>query len=363
MILFFYVFRDFFKYVLGTILLCLFLFILFDFIHKTTRYLGAYSPETKNLLKLYIYQIPSLLVQALPIASLLGSVICMVLLSRTNEITAMRAAGMGELRIGAPIAAGGLLLCLVSFVVGELVLPSSARKMHYVQEVLIEKETEQQIAEGARWVRNGSLFYNFRDYDPLSGKMYGVRVLEVGPSFRPKRIVQGVSAYFREETKEWVLEKVLIEYFWPNGTMSYSEERAEYSLVVPVEPKKLKKERRLPNEMSLGELNELIERGRESGVDTASLSVDMHVKLAFHFASLIVCLIGLKFSYKSERTMETAKGILMAIGIGLSYWFILNACRALGRRGIVPPVFAGWTANFVIATISTFEIYRSRKAT
>ena len=115
MILFGYVLKDFLKFVFGTLILCVFLFLLFDFIHKTTRYIPRYNPETKHLIQYYIFMIPNLIQQALPIASLLSGVICMVLLSRSNEITAMRAAGMGPLRIGAPIAFGGLLLSLGSF--------------------------------------------------------------------------------------------------------------------------------------------------------------------------------------------------------------------------------------------------------
>ena len=82
MILFFYVLKDFVKYVIGTLLLVVFLFLLFDFIHKTTRYIPRYNPDTNLLIKYYIYFIPNLIAQALPIASLLASVVTMVLLSR-----------------------------------------------------------------------------------------------------------------------------------------------------------------------------------------------------------------------------------------------------------------------------------------
>src|SRR5687768_5256436 len=101
--LFFYILREYVKYVIGTIALTIFLFILFDFIHKTTKYFSEYEPTTENIIKFYAYQIPAQLVQALPIAALLASVISMILLSRTNEITAMRAAGMGPWRIAAPL--------------------------------------------------------------------------------------------------------------------------------------------------------------------------------------------------------------------------------------------------------------------
>ena len=105
MTLFFYVLKDYFKYVLGTLSLTVFLFMMFDFIHKTTGYIPKYQPSFL-IAKLYFFQIPSLLVQSIPIASLLASVITMVLLSRTNEVTAMRAVGMGPLRVGMPVALG-----------------------------------------------------------------------------------------------------------------------------------------------------------------------------------------------------------------------------------------------------------------
>ena len=112
MTLFFYVLKDYFKYVLGTLSLTVFLFMMFDFIHKTTGYIPKYQPSFFLIAKLYFFQIPSLLVQSIPIASLLASVITMVLLSRTNEVTAMRAVGMGPLRVGMPVALGGGLYLL-----------------------------------------------------------------------------------------------------------------------------------------------------------------------------------------------------------------------------------------------------------
>lgn len=361
MLLFTYILREYLKYVLGTVVLCLFLFVLFDFIHKTTRYLSIYNPSTVDLLKFYLFQIPNLIIQALPIASLLGSVISMVLLSRTNEITAMRAAGLGPLLIGLPIAIGASGLCLLSILIGEVVQPVSARKMHFIQDVKIEKQEESQAVNGVRWVRKGASFFNYRDYDPGSAYITGIKIIELGSGFRPKRSIEAGRARYNGRDRNWQLESARVSHFWPNGTISNSEDFESLSVDIPLDPGKLKKERRLPNELSLGELSEAVERGSGSGVDIIGLAVDRQVKFAFHFASLVVALIGLKFSFKSERSMETAKGILLAIAVGMSYWFILNAFRALGRRALMPPIVAGWSANFIIVLISSFEIFRARK--
>jgi lipopolysaccharide export system permease protein len=300
--------------------------------------------------------------QAIPIASLLASVICMVLISRTNEITAMRAAGMGPLRVGAPVAIGGIILCVISALLGELVVPKTAQKMRYVESVLIEKEKDVSFIEGTQWFRNDDLLYNFVDYNTVEQSLIGVQIIKVGKPFRTRRTIMADKATYREKSKDWYLTGVKIYYFWPNGTLSYNEKRPDLILDIPLDPSKLQKERRLSTEKSYKELRALIHHNQAQGSDVLSDRVDMHIKIAFYFASFVVSLIGLKFGYKSERSMETARGVLLAIAVGISYWFILNAGKALAKRGSIDPFIAAWLSNLIILSISIIVIYRAKKA-
>src|SRR5262249_26783181 len=159
----------------------------FDFINKTTKYFAAYKPSTQHIIEFYIYQMPTQVLQALPIASLLSSVICMVLMSRTNEITAMRAAGMGPIRIVAPIAIGGMILSLCSFVIGEFVAPIASQKMRYVEQVLIEKENPSESSAGNQWLRNENFIYHYSDFDMNAKTLNQLTIIEVGLNFRPKQ--------------------------------------------------------------------------------------------------------------------------------------------------------------------------------
>lgn len=361
MTIFFYILKDYLKYVIGTIILTVFLFILFDFIHKTTKYFAEYNPSTENIVRFYAFQIPGQVMQALPIASLLASVIAMILLSRTNEITAMRAAGMGAIRIGLPLAVGGLILSLSSLLIGELVLPRFAQRVHYVQQVQIEGEKDDQMASGAKWLRNGQSLINFQDYDPISQTMTKVRVVEVRPNFRPIQSVEAEAAVFDPEAKVWRLKDIKVLHFKRNGTLDTIEQRDMQDIDIPVEPQKLKKDRRKPNEMSFAELNDVVDRGDQSGADTVPFKVELQGKLAYPFAAFVVSLIGLKFGYKSERTTETAVGILLAFCIGISYWFVMSAGRALGLRGDLHPFLAAWLANVVILGIIVFDAWMSRR--
>jgi lipopolysaccharide export system permease protein len=360
MTLFLYILREYAKYVFGTIVLTLFMFTLFDFIHKTTSYFSQYEAETKHIVMFYLFQMPGQMQQALPIAALLASVIAMVLLSRTNEITAMRASGMGPLKVGMPLAFGGLMLTLVSVLLGEFVIPRMAEKMHYVQQVLIEKDSEEELAQGARWVRNGSTMINFKDYDTVTQQLSGLKIVEVRPNFRPKQTIEAAVAEYVAEEKTWAMDEIKITYFHRNGTVERVEKKRDQKFSMPIEPKKLRKERRKSNELSTRELREKMRRGDSSGADTTAYKVDFHMKWAYPFAAFVVSLIGLKFGYRSERATETAKGVLFALMIGIGYWFFLSAGRALGNRGSLHPFLAAWMANVVVLALILWDSWRAR---
>ena len=357
--LFLYVFRDYLKFVMGSVVLFVSLVVMFDFIHKTTKYFERYQPKAFDVIKLYAYQIPIILNQALPIASLLAGVITMVLLSRTNEVTAMRAAGMGPLRVSLPVALGGLLLSFVSLGIGEFLVPYSATKMHYVKEVVIENKGVNDSTVSGSWMRDQDRLINFSAFDPIEKVFTNLRIVITGINFRPKEIIEAKNAIYIPENDLWRLNTVQVTHFRNNGSIAHTENRNFQIESLPVDPKKLKQDKREPAERSLHELYEMIKRGEKSGADVSNFKVEIHSKFAFHFAAFVVALMGLRFAYRSERNMETVMGVVIAIGAGLSYWVIMTSGNLLAHRGVLPPYISAWLAN---VGLTGFALYGLRKS-
>ena len=299
MTIFFYILKDFLKYVIGIVILCVFLFILGDFIQRTTKYFAQYQPTTQEMLQMYMYQLPSQLIQILPIAALMGSVICMILMSRTNEITAMRAAGMGPLKVGLPILIGGAAISVIAFCLGEFVLPKSASRLHYVKEVLIEGSKEHGTTGESRWFRDRNRLFTFQEYDRINRILRSPKVIETGMNNRPVTAIHADSAYYESSLGVWEMRNVRRVHFTPSGTILNISKAPDQLIEIPVEPDKLQKDRRKPNELSLFELTDLVNRGRESGASITALNVERHLKFAFYFSSFFwssFSLICLAFS-------------------------------------------------------------------
>ena len=360
-ILYRYVLKSYYKYVASTLFLCLFLFILFDFIHKATSFFNRYNPPGGLIIRYYIYQIPFQLMQALPIAALVSGVITMLILSKGNEITAMRAIGMNARQVATPFILGGFTLFLFTIVWGEYVLPISAKRMHYIRHVSIEGESEWALENHSFWVRDGSRIIGFSKYNQISHELEGVKILTLTHEFRLRDAVHAERASYDRQEKMWQLHQVKALSFNENGTIRRVISQKSSKESFPVEPDKLRMEWRMPDEMAFGELGAAIAEGKQYGANVLGYEVAWHVKLAFPFAAWIVSFLGLPFGYRSERRTEALKGVLFAFAIGMSYWFILSWFRALAVNGDVAPVVAAWAGNVILGTIVGWQIWNLEK--
>lgn len=359
--LFFYILREYFKYVLATLFLCQFLFILFDFVHKSTGYFPRYKVAASTIFKFYAAQLPLQSVQILPITALIASVVTMVVLSRTNEITAMRAAGSGPWQIAMPLAAGGFILSLVAFIFGETLVPYASQKMHYIEAVVIEGHDTLGLHEKNNWLKVGDSVVHFTRYDSDNMAIAGLKIVNLDPTFRTREIIYAQHGYFQPGEKKWLL-KDLVVWRWQGDILVDKTARTHWQVTLPLDPAKLKTDMRRPDEMGLREITSLIDQGQRFGKPVTSLKIAWHTKLAYALAALLVSFLGLDFAFRSERSTVLARSILIASGVGISYWVMLSACRALGGTGTLSPFFAAWVPDFFLMSIILFQILRLERS-
>ncbi len=358
MILYRYVLKEYFRFATGTLVLCLFFFILFDFIQKAAGYLGKYNPSAQLLTQYYVLQLPFEIYQATPIAALIASITVMIILTRNGETTAMQAVGMSPIRIAAPLAIGGMILSLLAFSLSEWVIPYSARRAHYLKNVLMEGE-DAGLSEGAYWIRTPKLTFNFKTYHPNTKSLERIKVLYLDPDhFNPRRILHAEKAFYSEKYNWWLLHNLIVADFDDQKRLVRSSRYPFRFMSLPVEPKKLNFDRRAPFELSLREISEITSTGLQASTDLLSYRIAWHMKFSYPLAAFLISFLGLRFGYRIERTTETLKAMLLALVIALSYWLILGVTKALAATGSLHPFAAGWLPNFWIAIIILWQFWQ-----
>ena len=354
--LFFYIFRRYCSYMLAVIALCLFLFVFFDFSHRATVFFSQVNPPSRDIAMFYFYQLPFLIVQALPVSALLAAVLTMLVLGRSHEITAMRAAGAGVLRLAMPLLAGGVLCSMLGVVAGEWVVPVSSAKMRRL-EAQMAGDTAYRDKKHV-WLKSGKSIFRYRAYDPYRQQLLGLKQIHLHDNLGVRTITTATRADYRDaegsekaankthERSEWLLHETHTWHYDQHGLL---QERGENSRLVTSLPFKLdwlQREQRRPLEMPRTELLQLIATLQARGEDTLSQRVDLHLKLAYPCTALFVVLLGLRFGFFYPR--HALHGVLATFALGFAYWLLLGISTTLGRVGALTPLTSAWLANAVL---------------
>ncbi|MCX6356527.1 MAG: LptF/LptG family permease [Candidatus Aureabacteria bacterium] len=124
---------------------CLAAFFLVYIIYDLSAHLDDYVEYRIPLMEMgryYAIQLPMVMVQLIPLSILLAIVYCLGMLTRHNEITAMRASGMSIYRIMTPFVAMGICFTALLFYLNEEFAPAAYAKSERLIEERVRGQEE-----------------------------------------------------------------------------------------------------------------------------------------------------------------------------------------------------------------------------
>jgi lipopolysaccharide export system permease protein len=115
-------------------------------------------------------------------------------------------------------------------------------------------------------------------------------------------------------------------------------------------------------EMNFSEMWDYVKRLKSSGYKAATYEVDLHSKLAYPLASLLMVMISIPFGVFKVRSGGTGKGIALAIAIAFFYWMLMSVGASLGHSGTLPPAISAWFANIFFTISSAVVLFRMQRS-
>ena len=119
------------KYLLREFLLpvmyCFDAFLMLFIVQDLLEHLGdfiQYHAHAKQILMYYLAVLPDAFVMMLPMSLLLGVLFCLSNLGKNNELIALRACGVGVMRMAAPLLAMGAIFSVTLFVINDKLVPT-----------------------------------------------------------------------------------------------------------------------------------------------------------------------------------------------------------------------------------------------
>ena len=344
-----HIFREFITLFAGVLTGIIVVYLCVEFLQKADK-LIKFHATISQVAVYFLYSIPSMITMSLPMATLIATLLSLGNLSRHNEIIAMRASGVSLTKIIMPLLAGGLLVSGLGFLNNEVIMPHYTSRASYIREVEIEKKEQRVMFQQTKlWLRGPeNSIANIEFVSPNRNEMIGLNIYKLNPDFSVRERIKAGSLVW--ENGAWRLRKSSTFTFADNEVKSRSSDGEVFNIVD--NPDDLGMIVKNSEEMSFKEMWEYVKRLKTSGYQAVSYEVDLHSKIAFPLASLLMVMISVPFSIHKVRAGGAAKGFAFAVFIAFVYWMLASVGASLGHSGTVPPVISAWFANifFIIAS-------------
>lgn len=346
-----YLVRSFARMFLATLLCIAFVYFSVDFFDRIDNLMRAGASPWVSL-RYFFYKIPLLISRVFGFATLFATLLTISFLSRSYEITAMRASGMSLRRLAVPLLLISLLIGLLSFLWSESLVPMFTRKSQYIYRVEIKKKQPKTLI-GTRgiWIRGKEAFISADFFDAKKNILYGIMIYGINSEFRLQELIESSQA--RWDGTHWKTGKSTAWTLLPDGRLS-SQQESITVLPISETPDDFKVLARKPEEFNFFELKRQIEDLKGKGIDTTEYRVDLQVKLAYPMIPPLMVLLAIPFALKRG----TRGGIAAAFGftmlIGMAHLTLLAFCVSLGHSGAMEPWMAAWLPNFILALVGIF---------
>lgn len=325
------------------------LFAFFDLINEV-RNVGKGGYQFFHAMLFILLSMPGRVYELIPVAALIGALYALSTLARHSEITVLRASGLSTKELLLTLFRAAGLLALLTFCIGEGVVPFSERTAQDMRARAMNSVIAQQGFDSGLWIKDGRSFVNVRAATP-EAKLLGVRIYE----FDDKAALRAVS-----EAKEGV--------FLPGGRWRLSEvvstrldgesARVERQDVVEwhsaLNPDLLSVLMVAPERMSLYGLFNYTRHLIDNHQKTERYEIAIWKKLIYPLAALVMMALALPFGYTHSRMGGVSLKIFTGVMVGILFHMLNGLFSSLGVINSWPPFAsaAAPSALFMLTAIA-----------
>lgn len=334
---------------------------LFYLIHFFEKVDEIFSNEAhfSHFLKYLYYMTPSIAVQIFPIAVLLAVFASLGGLSRSNELTSMRAGGMSLFQTTKPLFMVGIVSGLLVFFATDQLAPRANEKADYLMQIKIKGLASPYIYKTENlFFRDGNQIIQVENAQPNEQAARGVSIYTFNDRFQLTRRQTADQAIYNN--KQWTVKDYVEIRFSADGSQLL-ESSAQAEKVLPIQrtPYDFMERSLESTNMTLGEIQRHINKLIHEGFDPLRFRVDFHYRISSAATSLIMILVAIPFALQRGRYSNLSAGIIITLSICLVYFVCQSILIAFGYAGILPPIVAAWSTNLMFALFGSWLLLRA----
>ncbi len=303
--------------------------------------------------RLFLYKIPGVVVLTLPISCLMATLLGFGTLSMNGEINALRSLGVDFRRIVRPVLVASFGVALATMLLSETIVPLTDQAALNILQYEVSGKAIPALRENI-FLRDESgsqlrrVLYVSK-LNPATGTMQDVLVQEFEKN-RLTRLSTARKGQFSDG--QWWLEDGKVFEVRPDGTVKALFSFQKQRLSLALSPQQVDRASKRPQEMGLLELYRHIRMANEQGIDTRTMWVIFHMRLAIPWAAVVLALLGTSMGVRSPRG---GRGVSLGLSVVVvfGYYVVMSFSRAFGEGGYLYPALAAWLPNLTFLAIGS----------
>ncbi|MGB2906861.1 MAG: LptF/LptG family permease [Candidatus Aminicenantaceae bacterium] len=333
-------------------------FIIIDFFERIAD-VYQHGMPLSFFLEFLWFKFPQYMHYVLPVSALIATLLSLGILTKFNEITAMKACGVSLYRVALPVVLMAAVVSFFSFYLQENILPGTNRKAEEVWNRIIEIPPRSTSRVDRRWIvgKERTRVFHYRHFDSIADTFSQLTILDIDPEawrinrriFAEKGVLQGRELSL---VNCWSLD-------FEEGLPHNFLRKEELFMTLAEDRDFFLSEWKEPGQMNFGDLRDYIRGVEEMGSDTSDFRVALNFKLSFPLVSVIMVLIGIPFAFSMGK-----RGTLVGIGVTMTivvvYWVAVSVFRGLGSAGLLSPILAAWGANLIFGLLGLYLLFTLR---
>jgi len=311
------------------------------------RFLG--NGLTLSLLVEYlILKVPFMISELMPVIVLIGVAMYVLEISKHHELAALRAAGITFVKLVQPLLLAGAVFGFLMFAVGEWIEPTVNKRLAYIERVHIaQKDT---LEQGVQWLHEDDTFIRLT---PLTQSFFAVLMIKRDADGLWQERVEASKGFYA--AGQWVLQDVYVSE--PNHQGFISKHLEKMNVLSQLSPKTVAAPD--PRDMQWLELYHFEKTLAAAGLDSKDYLFQLQRKAAAPLGCLIMVLLAYSLcSSMGERMGSNAKGLVMAIAIGLLFYVVSSAIKVYVTGDEIPVVYGVWFPNMLFLGIAGYLLLK-----
>lgn len=301
------------------------------------------------VLQYYLLFAPKIIILLMPLATLMGIYFSLGLITKHNEVLAIRGLGISPFRIYRPIFLYGFFISLIVFSFNLSLVPKTKHLLADFKRTRIDqiKDTGKSYARNINYItENGETVIIKRLNE---NEIHEIHIL----AYEDGKIMSRIDATKGVwKNSSWTLFNVYRRDFVGDMVILETKEKELVkNLIVP--PEELAKSKYNPINLPFTDLFRHIKKLDRSGQKSDEERIELLERISYPFVSFILLFFGCPLALEVKR-----RGLLFGFGLGtlsaFTFWGIIQLFKELGIKGNLPPSLSIVIPDILFLTIGMY---------